>query len=165
MTEVRILATGTDFLKENVRGTGPAVEGIIDGARKELHIMAYVISRHAENFMDLLEKALERGVKTTLVINRLEGQDEETRIRLASWAGRFPYFRLVDFDRKKKTLHAKVVVSDRDRAVIGSANFSWGGMSGNYEVGVMIQGRDAWTLSRLVDDAASSAENPALAVP
>jgi len=159
MTELKILATGTDFLKENVRGTGPAVEKVIDDAQRELHIMAYVISKHAKNFMDLLEKALESGVKTTLVINKLAEQDDETKERLFSWRRKFSYFRLVDFNRVEKTLHAKVIVADRDRAVIGSANFSWGGLSGNYEIGVLIQGRDAYTLSKLVDDVALSPEN------
>jgi len=159
MTTVRILATGSDFLQEDVRGTGPVIEQIICEARKEIHVMAYVISKHADKFLDVLEKSLETGVKTTLVINNLAGQDQEVRDRFISWKQKFPYFRLVDFSRSEKTLHAKVVVVDREKAVIGSANFSWGGMSGNYEIGVLIEGRDAWMLSKLVDDVATSSEN------
>ena len=75
------------------------------------------------------------------------------------WKSKFDYFKLVDFNRREKTLHAKVVVIDREKAVLGSANFSWGGMSGNYEIGVLLEGREAWTLSKLVDDVADSPEN------
>lgn len=159
MSSIKILATGSDFLKEGVRGTGPVVEEIMEHIDDELHILAYVISKHAVKFLDLIERAIESGVKTTLVINKLEEQDDEVKEKLRKWKNKFPYFNLVDFNRKGKTLHAKVVVVDRTKAVIGSANFSWGGMSGNYEIGILLEGRDAWTLSRLVDDVADSTEN------
>lgn len=159
MTSIKILATGSDFLKEGIRGTGPVVEKIMDEAKKEIQIMAYVISKHADNFLVLIEKALERGIKITLVINKLGEQDNDVIEKLYSWKKKFSYFKFVDFDRKGKTLHAKVVVVDREKAVIGSANFSWGGMSSNYEIGILIEGREAWTLGKLVDDVAFSPEN------
>lgn len=159
MSSIKILATGSDFLKEGVRGTGPVVEELMENIENELHILAYVISKHAEKFLGLIEKALESGIKTTLVINNLKQQDDYVQDKLLKWKSKFRYFNLVDFNRKEKTLHAKVVVVDRDKAVLGSANFSWGGMSGNYEIGILLEGREAWTLSKLVDDVANSPEN------
>jgi len=159
LSSIKILATGSDFLKEGVRGTGPVVEELMENIENELHILAYVISKHAEKFLGLIEKALESGIKTTLVINNLKQQDDYVQDKLLKWKSKFRYFNLVDFNRKEKTLHAKVVVVDRDKAVLGSANFSWGGMSGNYEIGILLEGREAWTLSKLVDDVANSPEN------
>ena len=159
MSSIKILATGSDFLKEGVRGTGPVVEELMENIDNELHILAYVISEHAEKFLGLIERALESGIKTTLVINNLQQQDTYVRDKLLNWKSKFRYFNLVDFNRKEKTLHAKVVVVDREKAVLGSANFSWGGMSGNYEIGILLEGREAWTLSKLVDDVANSPEN------
>ncbi len=159
MSSIKILATGSDFLKEGVRGTGPVIEELMENIDNELHILAYVISEHAEKFLGLIERALESGIKTTLVINNLQKQDTYVRDKLLKWKSKFRYFNLVDFNRKEKTLHAKVVVVDREKAVVGSANFSWGGMSGNYEIGILLEGREAWTLSKLVDDVANSPEN------
>ena len=51
-----------------------------------------------------------------------------------------------------RQLHAKVIVVDRKGAVIGSANFSWGGMVANYEVGVLIDGYEAWKMAKLIDE-------------
>lgn len=158
MNSVKVLATGSDFLREGVRGTGPVVESIMDGAESELQIMAYVISKHAENFLNLVKKAVERGVKTTLVINNLSEQDREVIEKLGSLAREFNHFKLVDFNRRGKTLHAKVVVADRTKAVIGSANFSWGGMTGNYEIGILVEGPEAWILGKLVDDVTFSTD-------
>lgn len=151
MTGAQILATGADFLKHGIRGTSPMIENIMRNSESEIHIMAYIISKHAGNFMRLLEEALERGIKITLIINKLNDQEEETQTKLAHLKNAFPYFKLVDFNRNEKTLHAKVVISDRDKAIIGSANFSWGGLSANYEIGVMIQGREAWLLANVID--------------
>jgi len=210
LTSIKILATGSDFLKEGVRGTSPVVEEIMKNINNELHILAYVISKDAENFLKLIENSLESGVQTTLVIDNLKKQDDDVQNRLLEWNNKFEYFKLVDFNRKmssqmtskysgtcskcgkswnadenifyqkdpkvickekecfeanggkifqRKMLHAKVVVVDREKAVLGSANFSWGGMSAHYEVGVLLEGPEAWTLSKLVDDVANSPEN------
>lgn len=210
MTLIKILATGSDFLKEGVRGTAPVMEELMTNINNELHILAYVISKDAENFLKLIEDALESGVETTLVINNLKKQDEEVQNKLQKWNKNYEYFKLVDFNRKmssqiitkypgtcskcgiswrsdenifyqkdpkvickekecfesnggklfqRKMLHAKVVVVDREKALLGSANFSWGGMSAHYEVGVFLEGTEAYTLSKLVDDVANSPEN------
>jgi len=160
MNKLTILATGTDFLKRQVRGTGPAIEEILADAKDEIQIMAYMISKNAVAFMDIIESKLESGKRTTIVINKLATQDSDVVTRLESWRHRFPtHFTLVDFSRDDKTLHAKVIVTDRSKAVIGSANFTWGGLSGNYEIGVLVEGNKAWELADLVDDVASSSEH------
>jgi phosphatidylserine/phosphatidylglycerophosphate/cardiolipin synthase-like enzyme len=50
-----------------------------------------------------------------------------------------------------KQVHGKVIVVDRKKAVIGSANFTWSGMYGNYEIGVMVYDRQDWKLAKVID--------------
>ena len=54
----------------------------------------------------------------------------------------------------KKILHAKVIVVDEYRdtakAIVGSANFSWGGLANHYEVGVYVEGDEARTLGQMI---------------
>jgi len=210
LTTIKLLATGSDFLKEGVRGTASVTEEIMENITSELHILAYVISKDAENFLNLIEKALDGGVKTKLVINNLKEQEDEIQKKFDDWEKEYPHFKLVDFNRKKSSqitskysgtcskcgeswaigdrifyqtvpkltckdqkcfesnggnifqkqmLHAKVVVVDRKKAVLGSANFSWGGMASHYEIGVFLEGDEAWTLGKLVDDVAGSTKN------
>jgi phosphatidylserine/phosphatidylglycerophosphate/cardiolipin synthase-like enzyme len=206
LTDIKILATGSDFLKQGVRANASVTEEVMKNVADELHILAYVISNDAEFFLKLLEDALERSIATTLVINNLKRQDERVQKKFKVWQEKYPYFKLIDFNRKKssrmqskyhgtcskcggswtvgdnifyqndpklsckeqkcfesnggkifqiQTLHAKVIVADRKKAILGSANFSWGGMSSHYEIGVLLEGKDAWTLSELVDEIAS----------
>jgi phosphatidylserine/phosphatidylglycerophosphate/cardiolipin synthase-like enzyme len=60
---------------------------------------------------------------------------------------------------QKKILHAKVIVVDREKAVVGSANFSYGGMASHYEVGVYVDGDEAETLAKMIESVADSTEN------
>lgn len=54
-------------------------------------------------------------------------------------------------DPAGRQLHAKVLVSDRKKALVGSANFSWGGMIANYEIGIMLEGDAAWKMAEIID--------------
>jgi phosphatidylserine/phosphatidylglycerophosphate/cardiolipin synthase-like enzyme len=48
-------------------------------------------------------------------------------------------------------LHSKLVVVDRCRGYIGSANLSWHAMESNFEIGVSLSASQAETLDGLVD--------------
>jgi phosphatidylserine/phosphatidylglycerophosphate/cardiolipin synthase-like enzyme len=213
---VKILATGLDFMQDGVFGTAPMIESIMKDAKKSLHILAYVISSDAENFLTELERAIIKKIPTVLVIDNLQHQNQEVIKKLEYWNKTEKKFKLIDFNRKnkvqisskysgscskcgksynqneliffqqknsqenipqlickdkkcfmsnngnmfpKKILHAKVIVSDRDKAVVGSANFSWGGMTSHYEVGVYVDGDEAETLAKMIESVADSKEN------
>jgi phosphatidylserine/phosphatidylglycerophosphate/cardiolipin synthase-like enzyme len=86
------------------------------------------------------------------VLNNYEGCSETIKEELRSLR-QFAYVKVVDFsDPEGSLLHAKVLVMDRKKAVFGSANFSWGGMVANHEVGVLLEGNSAWTLATLIEN-------------
>lgn len=153
MNKINILATGHEFLKEGIRGTGPVIEELIEEAKNEIQMMAFVISPRAERILNLLEDALSRGIKMTLIINYLSEHEESVKQRFSLMRKKYPQLKIVDFQRPEgNQLHAKVLVVDRKKAVLGSANFSIGGMTKNYEIGVMVEGDAAWKLGKLIDD-------------
>lgn len=76
----------------------------------------------------------------------------DERNELNSLASSFTHVKIIDFSRiNNQQLHAKILVVDRKKAVIGSANFSWGGMYANYEVGLFVEGEIAWELAGIID--------------
>jgi len=150
--KVEILVTGPELVGKGIRGIEPVIEEIINEASSEIHIMVYLLKPSALKILKLLERAAERGVRVSMVINNLGIQDPRVVAMLRSIAQRFPHFKVVDFrDPRGAQLHAKVIVADRKRAVVGSANLSWGGMYSNYEVGLLIEGEPAWQLSAIID--------------
>ena len=153
MNKVQILATGPEFLKDGIRGTGPVMEEMIKNSEKEIQIMAYVISSHAYKFLDLLESALKREVKITVILNKFEKHNDKIKEKIKKMQKLYRRFIIIDFTgTRNQDLHAKVIVADRKTAIIGSANFSWHGMTSNYEIGVHLEGDSAWKLGKIIDD-------------
>jgi cardiolipin synthase len=155
MTEVQILATGPELVREGARAIEPVIEELMLHAKTEIHMVAYVFTPQASRFLTLLKETAERGIRLTIVVNHMEGQDRTVRDRLMSLAGTFAHAKVTSFSKNGVQLHAKAVVADRKRAVVGSANFSWGGMATNYELGVLLEGDAAWHMARLIDLLAS----------
>ena len=152
MTNLTILATGPDLLGDGVRGTEPVVCEMIRGASREIHMMAYSISAGGMHIVDLLEEALDRGVRVVLVVNRIHEMDGPAANTLLDLNRRHGHFILGSFtDPDGGDLHAKVLVADREAAVIGSANVSRRGMAGNIEIGVLIRDGSCWKLADMTD--------------
>lgn len=152
MTEPKLLATGPELLRLGVRGVEPVLQEVVEGAQQELQMVAYVVPPSAIPLLDLVRSTANRGTKVCLVVNHFDSQPTLVKRWLTEAAERSPNFEIWNFSpRNQKELHAKICVADRKRGVVGSANFSWGGLVSNYEVGVEVEGSVAWELSDLVD--------------
>ena len=124
-------------------------------ARQDLHLLAYVMTSGALPLVKLIEDALSRGVKVTIVVNKSPDQDVGLRSELDALVQQFPHAGVRYYqDPDGSQLHAKVLVADRKQAVIGSANYSWGGLIANHEIGVLLKGKQAWELAAMIDSLA-----------
>ena len=127
------------------------MQEMIGSAQSHIHLLAYSIRESALPLLDLLGQASARQVRLTLVINKLSQQPHAVRNRLKLLEGQSGV-EIADFDDPGGgQLHAKVLVVDRKRAVVGSANWSWGGLIANHEIGLMVEGDLAWTLADLIE--------------
>ncbi len=157
MTDVKVLATGSEFLKKGVRSFEPVIEEMLTSAKQEIQIISYVLTKSAKRFIRLIQDAAKRGVRVTLILDSGEVRSREVRRWLETTDKNYEGVDVLSFsDARGSRLHAKVLVVDRSRAVIGSANLSWGGMVGNYEIGVLVEGDPAWKISQLADSLAQS---------
>lgn len=148
---IEVIGTGPELLKRGIRGIEPVIEETIKQAKEEIQIVAYVFTPSAIHVLDMIGRAAEKGVKVSFVINNLFSQKKFIIDRLMTLSEIFPNVRVFNFNRGKKQLHAKVLVVDRKKAVVGSANLSWGGMYSNYEIGLLIEGEPAWKLAEIID--------------
>ena len=150
-TDIQILVTGSRFTGRGFRAIEPVMEELIQSAREEIHIAAYLCTPSATGLLGLLEDALERGVRVTAIIDNLAQQPREVSAKLQLMAARFSDMRLRNFCSPGGHLHAKVLVTDRKAAVMGSANLTWGGLVANHELALLISGDTAWHLASLLD--------------
>lgn len=159
MKDTEIVATGPELIGLGYRAIEPVIEEMLLNAKRWIHIMSFVFTPSAMHILELLEVAAQKGVDIKIVINRLGRQDKGIRYRLEQLKATYPdYVTLVDFrDPNKRQLHAKVLVIDRKIAFVGSANLSWGGMTSNYEIGIIVHNSGAWELANLIDSFAKHA--------
>jgi cardiolipin synthase len=158
-TGVSVLATGEKFVGGGVRAIEPCIWELISEATSEIQIVAYRIDAEAEEILDLLERAVRSGIRVTLVISDLQRQPSLIRRRLLK-LGAYGHTLVVDFARSGcGLLHAKVVVVDRKRAVVGSANLTAGGLGKNHEIAVLVEGETAWQIASLIDLMAEKRES------
>ena len=146
-----IILTGEKFLGSDFRAIGPVIEDLILGAKREILIVAYIITDSTKELLIKIENSLKQNIRVKIILNQVNNKDEYVNKWLFNAEKNYDNFKLIINQDVKTTIHAKLIVADREKAVIGSANFSWGGMVKNYEIGTYIEGPDVWKLCSLID--------------
>ena len=150
---LKIAVTGTAWMGGGIGSVQSAIEELLSVAEEEILIAIYEITEGATEFLDNLRICLARGIRVTFIINRYFDKPLYIRKKLEALNTIFPYFELRNFEPKTKSddLHAKLIVVDRSRALVGSANLTWNGLIGNHELVVVVYGKDASKIAELFD--------------
>jgi phosphatidylserine/phosphatidylglycerophosphate/cardiolipin synthase-like enzyme len=154
MTEdkISVAVTGLAWMGNGIRSINSVLEEALEKAKEEVQIIAYQITEGSGEFLDLMSFCLQRGLRVSLVINRLYEQPVTVRKRLIKLASQFSHFKIFDFcPESKEALHAKVIVIDRTTAIVGSSNITRNGLILNHELGIVIEGPTANKISGLID--------------
>lgn len=147
-----VVVTGIDWMGAGVGSIESAMRHLFHNAKREILLTVYSITSGADMLFDWLEEALSRGVEIKIVVNRLDEQKPAIKKKLYRLKGRYSHFHLYDFTLDGFTdLHAKLIVADRDKAIVGSSNLSKRGFLTNYELALVVTGAQASTIASVVD--------------
>jgi len=142
---ISIVASGDTWLGSGAaRPIEAAIMENIRGANKTIEMtMAYSFKAKAfaDNIWNALEDAASKGIKVYLIINEFDSQDDFERVNvlIKHIKKRHPnHFKAVSFKSEEGILHAKIIVFDRNIAIISSSNHSDAGYSKNHEMGVLV---------------------------
>ena len=106
---------------------------LIDGAERTIEIYAEVV--RDEEILAALTAAEERGVEIRLVVSEEDDEDEDRgRAERALLAEAGAEVRFLP----RLYVHAKIVLVDRERAYLGSQNFTAASLDQNREIGVLL---------------------------
>ncbi|MFF5992772.1 DISARM system phospholipase D-like protein DrmC [Prauserella flavalba] len=131
-----------------VRATAQALVDVVAAATSELVLMTYSAKPH-EPLRQALAAATARGVRTTVVVETLQGAGSAlagsepaaafagvSGVQLWHWpAGRR--------SQRGAKMHAKLAVADRSVLLVSSANLTQSGVETNIEAGILVRGGSA----------------------
>lgn len=144
---VELVWTGPDTPGVARRTTYSVALQLLREAREEAIVVGYALTRGAEQIIAEFARARARGVHLSLIGQRL---DTMLHIVRAAWPVEQPLPDLYSFEPPEDdliaALHAKLIVVDRSRMLVTSANLTYHGLRANIEIGVLCQGpvaRDA----------------------
>lgn len=131
-----------------VRATAQALTQVVQEATDELLLMTYSAKRN-EPLRQALVSAIERGVRTTVVVETLRGAGSalagaEPAAAFADIRGlRLWHWPVGQRGDPGSKMHAKLAVADRSVLLVSSANLTQSGTQKNIEAGILIRGGTA----------------------
>lgn len=155
--DIRVLATGLGWMGGGIESIQSNIEELVSTAQHEIMIGAYSIGPGAIDFLDVLEIPLDRGVEIRMIVNRFEDHPLPVKERLLALMRSHLNLSVHDFSPDDGSdLHAKLVIVDRDKAVIGSSNLSKRGFVTNHELAVRLENPNVSMLAQAFDTLVSS---------
>ncbi len=156
---VSLIVTGLGWLGGGVQAIENALLRLVGGAEHELALAVYAMSPGPERLWAAIAHALDGGIRSTLIVDRLDEQNPAMR----DWVHRLKSrhtrtLRVVDFrgEDGNDHLHAKIVVADRRTAIVGSANLTAHGLLLAHELALLVEGPAAEEIAGRLDVLARS---------
>ena len=142
---IEILATGNKIIGNGTKSIYKKIEDMISSAENDILIATYSISGNIKEILNIIETKLKIGVEVKIIINDIKEQSNEIQQYLEYLKNTYDFIQIINFREifSNSDLHMKVIICDRKKALIGSANFTWKGLLDNYELGVYLEGKKA----------------------
>jgi phosphatidylserine/phosphatidylglycerophosphate/cardiolipin synthase-like enzyme len=148
--KVEVVCTAPVQFDVPVRATFATMIEMVQEARSEIVIVGYVFTAGASEFVRRVSHARQCGLTVTIIGNRMRQSVSALRAiwgpgpapTLYGWDG--------DPDDKMTSLHAKLLICDKQTALVTSANFSLHGLHENIEIGLRVRSHSVARLSDFV---------------
>jgi HKD family nuclease len=163
-----LLATVPQHLSQNMDGENQfedlfsTIHKLITDSRQEIILASPFFEEEGVNMLaTTLQYAIRRGVKVKIITRRTSENTTIIKKLISSIDGSsrenlFIYEYKEKLDGESFTFHAKVLVADRSKAYLGSANFTQYGFERNIELGVLLKGKQVKPLYSLLNVMLSS---------
>ncbi|AZN39560.1 phospholipase D-like domain-containing protein [Paenibacillus albus] len=149
-------------LENQIEDLFSTIHKLITDSREEIILASPFFEEEGVNMLaNTLQYAIRRGVKVKIITRRTSENISIIKKLISNIDGGLRKNLLIYEYRERIegesfTFHAKVLVSDRSRAYLGSANFTQYGFERNIELGVLLKGKQVIPLYSLLNIMLSS---------
>jgi phosphatidylserine/phosphatidylglycerophosphate/cardiolipin synthase-like enzyme len=157
LDKVDVVRTAPVQFAVPVRATFATMVEMVQEARGEIVIVGSIFTAGASEFVRRVSQARQRGLAVTIIGNRMRQCISELR---ELWGpGRAPavYGWEGDGADEMASLHAKLLICDKETALVTSANYSLHGLHENIEIGLRVRSPSVARLNDFVRQLIASA--------
>jgi cardiolipin synthase len=155
--QISVAVTGLAWMGSGIGSIETAMERLFREADHEILITLYAISSAADVILEWLEASLEKGILIRIAINKLSEQPPDVVLHLEALSNKYPHLYIYDFNGEEtQDLHAKVIVADRQVAIVGSSNLSQRGFITNHELALVVREHSVENIATALDKLFSS---------
>jgi len=134
--KTELVITTLDSFKLRSRKIRDVIQELLNSAEESIVFTGYSVSDYFAEMIDTIIRKSQQGIYVTLYVNNAEKQSLE---RLLAYQGKF--LKVYEYSKSKvdkmAALHAKILVVDKKKSLVSSANLSYHGLEGNIEIGLL----------------------------
>jgi cardiolipin synthase len=145
--DITPVASGDAWIGYGVRSFRSVINELIANAKSELVMTVYVLTNR--EIVEDIKGALGRGVAVSIYLYQDDKRIPETDAVncIFQLKKEFPYLTISPVNNK--VLHAKIIVADGKKVLVGSANLTVSAMVSNYELGFLVD--DARVAGKVIE--------------
>ena len=146
-SDITPVATGDAWIGYGVRSFRSVINELIANAKSELIMTVYVLTNR--EIVEDIKGALDRGVAVAIYLYQDDKKIPESEAVncIFELKKEFPYLTINPVNNK--VLHAKIIVADGKKVLVGSANLTISAMISNYELGFLVD--DARVAGKVIE--------------
>lgn len=149
MKEYELVASGEKWIGEGVKSSSNVISDLIEESFNTLTLTIFII--HDYQIWNKLKSAVGRRVKVEIFI--YDNPDTKYRglIDKVVEYSKYNSAYLKVHKTNDDYIHSKVIIADKSKVYLGSANLTKTGLNHNYELGVFVDDKDfAFNLDRII---------------
>lgn len=136
---IELVITAPETFGIKTKKTRDAVEQLIKGAEKSIIMTGYSVSDYFIGMLDSIITKSQQGVYVRFYVNDIE-KNKDALDRMLAY--RSKYLQFYEYEKssedKMAASHAKILSIDSNKILVSSANLSYHGLSGNVEMGFLV---------------------------
>lgn len=141
--KIELVVTAPDSFNIKAKRTRDVVEQLIKSAEKSIVLTGYSVSDYFSGMLDTIIKKSQQGVYVRFYVNDID-KHKKSLDRMIAYKGM--YLRFFEYEKHSDDTmaasHAKILTIDSEKTLVSSANLSYHGLTGNVEMGFLVDSFD-----------------------